>query len=73
MLKWDIAFTCIPRLINIAFSFTLPYLMSRILTAVDEEGLSSDTIGGLVGATFLVFSGKAVSLFFFLSRLMTQY
>lgn len=35
--------------------------MSRILVAVDEEGLSSDTIAGLVGATFLVLAGKAVS------------
>ena len=51
-----------PRLCSVGFTFAQPFLLHTIVTAVGhEEKLSRGTKGGLIGATFLVYFGMAVS------------
>ncbi|KAM4067250.1 ABC transporter [Hirsutella rhossiliensis] len=51
----------IPRLCHIGFKFAQPFLLQSIVNAIDKRNLSRDTVGGLVGATLLVYMGIAVT------------
>ncbi|EQL02449.1 ABC transporter, transmembrane domain, type 1 [Ophiocordyceps sinensis CO18] len=53
--------TVIPRLCHIGFKFAQPFLLQSIVKAVGERNLSRDTIGGLAGATVLVYTGIATT------------
>lgn len=57
----DAYFAFLPRLIYLALSFSRPFLIQRIMTAVVEHDRSLETVGGLIGATALVYWGLAVS------------
>jgi hypothetical protein len=49
------------RLLFIAFSYTHPFLIRRILQCIDDEEEDEDILNGLIGATALTYLGIAVS------------
>ncbi|KAK5996562.1 ABC multidrug transporter B [Cladobotryum mycophilum] len=51
----------LPRLCYTGFKYAQPFLIQRIITAIGEPDLSRDTIGGLLGATALVYLGMAIT------------
>jgi ATP-binding cassette, subfamily C (CFTR/MRP), member 1 len=55
----------IPRLLFTGFRFAQPFLINRVVDFVGEPWTdsSSDVIGGLVGATIIVYVGIAVRAF----------
>ncbi len=54
--------TVIPRLAFTCFTFAQPFLLQRLIEAVGKrEHLNRDFIGGLIGATAIVYFGKAVT------------
>lgn len=61
-LAWPLVAIVVPRLCFTAFTFAQPFLLHTVVTAVGQQELSRDTIGGLIGATGLVYFGLAVSL-----------
>lgn len=52
----------LPRLCFIGFSLSRPFLMQRVLDAVNNGSDSQEIRIGLIAATILVFGGVAVSL-----------
>lgn len=61
-LTWPLVAIVVPRLCFTAFTFAQPFLLHTIVTAVGQQELSRDVIGGLIGATGLLYFGLAVSL-----------
>jgi ATP-binding cassette subfamily C (CFTR/MRP) protein 1 len=53
----------LPRLCLTAFTFSQPFLTSAMITYLGDSQNASDNTGyGLIGASFLVYSGMAVSV-----------
>lgn len=57
----DVFVTFLPRLVYLALSFTRPFLIQRVMKAIMDKDKSSETCGGLIGATTLVYFGLMVS------------
>ncbi|KAH6657974.1 putative ABC multidrug transporter [Truncatella angustata] len=60
-LAWPLVAIVVPRLCFMAFTFAQPFLLHTIVRAVGQQELSRDIIGGLIGATGLVYFGLAVA------------
>lgn len=61
-LSWPLLAIVVPRLCFTAFKFTQPFLLHTVVMAVGQQEASRDIIGGLIGATGLIYFGLAVSL-----------
>lgn len=48
--------------LNVALSYTQPFIIQRIITAMNEPELDVQTANGLLGATVLSYFAFAVSL-----------
>lgn len=53
--------SAIPRVCNVALEFIAPFYLKRIVEYVAEPNHPSDLGRGLIGATVLLFGGRAVS------------
>ncbi|KAI1277349.1 ABC transporter [Xylaria sp. FL0933] len=63
-LWWPLLLAAIARLALIGFTFTQPFLIFRVLDLLSEPGDPSDTDNngyGLIGATFFIYLGIAIS------------
>ncbi|EED13629.1 ATP-binding cassette transporter, putative [Talaromyces stipitatus ATCC 10500] len=60
-MRWSLASTVFPRLCLIGFTFSQPFLISAILKWVQQEDTNKNEGYGLIGATFLVYLGLAIS------------
>ncbi|KAI1878317.1 uncharacterized protein JN550_000499 [Neoarthrinium moseri] len=60
-LAWPLVAIVVPRLCFTAFTFAQPFLLHTIVRAVGQKELSREVIGGLIGATGLVYFGLAVT------------
>lgn len=59
-LFWPCCAVVVPRLLNIGFTFSQPFLIQRIVSFLSEESPSVNVRNGLIGATVLIYSGIAV-------------
>ncbi|KAK3179469.1 hypothetical protein K4F52_009130 [Lecanicillium sp. MT-2017a] len=57
----DFTTIVIPRLCNIGFIFSQPFLLHSIVQAVGERGISAGVDNGLIGAVALVYLGIFIS------------
>ncbi|KAK2601519.1 hypothetical protein QQS21_004904 [Conoideocrella luteorostrata] len=60
-LFWPFFAVVLPRLLNIGFTFSQPFLLQRIVRFLGEENPSISVRNGLIGATMLVYLGKAMT------------
>jgi ATP-binding cassette subfamily C (CFTR/MRP) protein 1 len=63
-LAWPILIPVIPRLFLIGFSYSQPFLVTRLIDFLSDEKASSDgqNVGyGLIGATAIIYIGIAIS------------
>ncbi|PWY88307.1 multidrug resistance-associated protein [Aspergillus heteromorphus CBS 117.55] len=61
-LRWEIAGIAFPRLCLVGFNIAQPFLVSKVVTVLEEtNSLSLDKGYGLIGATAIVFVGNAVA------------
>ncbi|KJZ71929.1 hypothetical protein HIM_08685 [Hirsutella minnesotensis 3608] len=51
----------IPRLCFLGIKFAQPFLLQRIISAIGQREQSREIVGGLVGATVLIYFGIAIS------------
>ena len=59
--RWALSYCLVPRLLQIAFRYTQPFLLTRTISFASDTS-QPDSLGwGLTGAFFLVFLGLAVS------------
>lgn len=59
---WAFFRIVVPRLAHIGFNFAQPFLLLRVVREVGAGNISSDTSGGLIGATALIYIGICVSV-----------
>ncbi|KAK2594831.1 hypothetical protein QQS21_007459 [Conoideocrella luteorostrata] len=60
-LMWPFIAVVFPRLLYIAFSFSQPFLLHRIVSFIGEENPSTSVRNGLIGATVLIYLGQAIT------------
>lgn len=61
-LKWHVVFPIFPRLCQIAFTFSQPFLLIRVLAFLSDNSSPASIGYGLIGAYAIVYSGIAVCL-----------
>lgn len=63
--KWDIAAMVPARLAMICFTYSQTFLLERAVNILSESASSKseDVSHGLIGATFFIYMGIAVSMF----------
>lgn len=55
----------IPRLFSLAFNFSQPFLLQRILVSIrEDQDLPVDVQNGLIAATVVIFFGAGVSIIY---------
>ncbi|KAE8340830.1 hypothetical protein BDV24DRAFT_151712 [Aspergillus arachidicola] len=59
--KGPLALTILPRLFLIGFTFSQPFLITSILNWLDNSHSASNHGYGLIGATFVIYLGMALS------------
>ncbi|KAJ5817100.1 P-loop containing nucleoside triphosphate hydrolase protein [Penicillium robsamsonii] len=59
--KGPIAVTVLPRLFSIGFTFSQPFLISSVLSWLDNQHSASNEGYGLIAATLLIYLGIAIS------------
>ncbi|KAE8312243.1 P-loop containing nucleoside triphosphate hydrolase protein [Aspergillus transmontanensis] len=59
--KGQLALTILPRLFLIGFTFSQPFLITSILNWLDNSHSASNHGYGLIGATFVIYLGMALS------------
>lgn len=58
-------YIAIPKLLCVGFSYAQPFLVKRIVSAVDDPTISEGIAGALIGAVAVLFLALAVSIIFF--------
>ncbi|KAK3186314.1 hypothetical protein K4F52_004852 [Lecanicillium sp. MT-2017a] len=64
-LQWEFVAVFIPRLCCIGFRFGQPFLVWRLVTFIGQTEKPLSVKAGLIGATFLVYFGMAVTTVYF--------
>jgi ATP-binding cassette subfamily C (CFTR/MRP) protein 1 len=61
-LRWELLTVCVPRLLLIGINFSQPFLLVRVVDLLGEpDTAEARNIGyGLIAATFLIFSARAI-------------
>ncbi|KAI7760766.1 hypothetical protein LZL87_007978 [Fusarium oxysporum] len=59
--KWQFAAGIIPRLLHSGFNFAQPFLIQSVIVLVSKKEMSVQISSGLIGATFLIYLGLAIS------------